>query len=93
MVLGSFDWETINDCFYFFSSYRMVYMVYLICFDFGNWNLSRKLFVSSRFSNFVEYKLLGSDDFFFLDFHSFSCYVSLFLSDLFNLDTVSVSSG
>jgi hypothetical protein len=48
--------------------------------SFGTWYLSRKLSISSRFSSFVEYKLLvGSDE--FLDFLRVCCYVSLFISD------------
>jgi hypothetical protein len=64
------------------------------CFNFGTFFVSRKLSISSTFSNLLEHKLffvVESDEFF--NFHGFYCYVSLFISDFINFETLSVPSG
>jgi hypothetical protein len=52
-------------------------------FNLGVWYLSRKLSILSRFSSFVEYSIfvVGSDD--FLNFLSFCCYISVYISVFF----------
>jgi hypothetical protein len=52
-------------------------------FNVASFYMSRKMSISSRFCNLVEsINFCSRIRWFFLNFHSFYCYVSLFLSDL-----------